>query len=512
MSLITLAEQLGALAAQANAHIHESDDNVTVSNLCADATLTIFATCLGLGWTCSAFDQEHTPTELDNIVEDFEPFRVTIQKPHRPDETLDVLTSVGLLQWLEKGHDAKQWRIAGLTRPLSTQLRIYTNWTIPEVASTATATATTVTVSPVTKSPRALVRESGALKIVPGDIRAWLLLEHSQFDLNEPSHKIWGAKAFDALVHTIANEIDAESNSLVFKGPPKLILQPPNANEMTIQNFGIDAFLHLQTAAHWVYENNREAEIKHSLLATEIARSGRDNGSADYYLKAYLPVALESAKIAYQMSLSDLGKDTLKSLGDLRKAITEETAKATDATRQTITAVSGALAVGVGLVAARLNTGINPWLISMVMLIATGYIGMIVYSGWSFISLQRELRREWQPKLYRFLPQDEYNKMVTIPAQKSEKAFKCSAVIGMGAVIIMFVGLSIFSFIGEPRQSSSGPIHSESERNDSQSTAFTHLNEQFNKVNAPSFASPSHKDWISPLSISAESGEIPVKQ
>ncbi len=508
MSLITLAEQLAALAAQASAHIHESDDNVTVSNLSADATLAIFATCLGLDWTCSAFDQEHTPTEPDNIVEDFEPFRVTIQKPHHPDETLDILTSVGLLQWLDKGHDASQWRIAGLSKPLSTQLRIYTDWTIPEVASTAT----TVTVSPVTKSPRALVRESGSLKVVPGDIRAWLLLDHSQFDLNEPSHKIWGSKAFDALVHALANEIDTESNSLIFKGPPKLILQPPNATENTIQNFGVDAFLSLQTAAHWVYENSREAEIKHSLLATEIARSGRDNGSADYYLKANLPVALEGAKIAYQMSLSEVGKDTLKSLGDLRKAITEETAKATDATRQTITAVSGALAVGVGLVAARLSTDINPWLISMVMLIATGYIGMMVYSGWSFISLQRELRRDWQPKLYRFLPQDEYKKMVAIPTQKTEKVFKCSAVIGMGAVIIMFVGLSIFSFISERRISPSTLINSELERSESQTTALTQMSERFKKRNAPSFASPSRKDWISPLSISAESGEVPAKQ
>lgn len=507
MFLITLAEQLGALAAQANAHIHEGDDNVTVSNLCADATLAIFATCLRLGWACSAFDQEHTPTEPDNIVEDFEPFRVTIQKPHHPDTTLDILTSAGLLQWLDKGHDAKHWRIAGLSKPLCTQLRIYTNWTTQEVTSTATS----LTVSPVTKSPRALVRESGSLQIVPGDIRSWLLLDYSQFDLDEPSHKIWGAKAFDALVHSLANEIDAESNSLVFKGPPKLILQPPNTTENTIQAFGIDAFLNLQAAANWVYENSREAEIKHSLLATEIARSGRDNGSADYYLKANLSVALESAKIAYQMSLSDLGKDTLKSLGDLRKAITEETAKATDATRQTITAVSGALAVGVGLVAARLSTNINPWLISMVMLIATGYIGMIVYSGWSFISLQRELRRDWQPKLYRFLPQDEYKKMVAIPTQKSERVFKCSAVIGMVAVVIMFLGLSTYSFLSEPTKSSSDQSHSESKRDESQTSSLIQLNERLKKLNAPSFANPPHKDWISPLSISAKPTEPPAK-
>lgn len=508
MSLITLANQLGVLAAQANAHVHESDDHVTVSNLSSEATLEILVNCLGLGWTCTAFDQEHTLTEPENIVKDFEPFRVTIQKPHRPDETLDILTLVGLSQWLEKGHGAKLWRIAGLTKPLATQARIFKSWIISDVESTASE----VTVFPVTKSPRALVRESGSSNVVPGDIRSWLLLDYTQFDLNEPSHKLWGAKAFDALVHTLANEVGAENNSLVFKGPPKLILQPSNPAADTIQDFGVDAFWYLQTAVHWVYENGREAEIKHSLLATEIARSGRDDGSICCYFKANLAVALESAKIAYQMSLSDLGKDTLKSLSDLRKAITEETAKATDATRQTVTAVSGALAVGVGLVAARLSTDINPWLISMVMLIATCYIGMIVYSGWSFISLQRKLRKDWQPKLYRFLPNDEYRKMVATPAKKSERVFKCSAIIGMGAVVVMFLGLSIFSFVGEPRVKSSEAINSQLKLNQNEISAIIQLNKWLKKISAPSCSSLSHRAWISPLSISTKSCDSPEKQ
>lgn len=520
MSLTTLAEQLDALAAQANAHTNESDENVTVSNLCADATLSILATCLELGWECSAFDEEQTLTEPSNIIEDFEPFRVTIRKPDHPENTLDILTSAGALQWLEKGHDASTWRIAGLTKPLLTQVRIYTDWTLPEAATettettetTAATAATAVTISPTTKSPRVLVRESGSLKIVPGDIRPWLVLDQSQLDLDEPFHKNWTIKAFVALAHTLANEIDLESHSLIFKGPPKLILQPPISTATTIQEFGIDAFLCLQTAANWVYENSREAEVKHSLLAMEIARSGRESGPAADYLKANLSTALESAKIAYQMSLSDLGKDTLKSLGDLRKAITEETAKATDATRQTITAVSGALAVGVGLVAARLSTDINPWLISMVMLIATGYIGMIAYSGWSFISLQRELRKDWQPKLYRFLPQDEYNKMVAAPAEKSEQVFKHSAMIGMGAVIAMFVGVSIFSFVSEPKVHASKPDYSDSKRTESKTAAVIQLNEQLQRLNVPiSRPSSLRKDWISPLPNPAESSKAQAK-
>lgn len=489
---------------QASAHINESDETVTVSNLRVDATLKILATCSELGWGYSVVDEEQTPTEPSNIVEDFEPFRVTIRKPDCPDETLDILTSVGLLHWLEKGHDAKHWRIAGLSKPLFTQVRIYTGWAPYE-------TITAVPIFPATKSPRALVRESGSSKVVPGDIRPWLLLDLSQFDLDEPLHEIWSIKAFDALVHTLANEIDPENHSLIFKGPPKLVLLPHQSTATTLQEFGIDAFLHLQTAAHWVYENSREAEVKHNLLAVEIARSGRENGPAADYLKANLPTALESAKIVYQMSLSDLAKDTLKSLGDLRKAITEETAKATDATRQTITAVSGALALGVGLVAARLSTDINPWLISMVMLIATGYIGMIVYSGWSFISLQRGLRRDWQPKLYRFLPQDEYNKMVAAPAEKSEQVFKYSAMIGMGAVIVMFVGVSIFGYLSEPKVIPE-PDHSESEKNKIEPAAALQLNEQLERliIQLPTRA-PVHKNWISPLPSSAESSEAPTK-
>jgi hypothetical protein len=507
LSLTTLAEQLDVLAAQANAHINEGEENITVSNLRADATLRVLATCLGLGWECSAFDEEQTPTEPSNIVEDFAPFRLTLRKPDHPEQTLDILTSVGLSQWLEKGHEATRWRIAGLSKPLFTQVRQYSGWALPAVNSAAAAT-----IAPVTKSPRALVKESGALKIVPGDIRPWLLLDQALFDLNEPFHKLWAMKAFDALVHTLANEIDPVNHSLIFKGPPKLILQPLQSTAITIQEFGVDAFLQLQKAAHWVYENTREAEVKHSLLAMEIARSGRENGPAADYLKANLPTSLESAKIAYQMSLSELGKDTLKSLGDLRKAITEETAKATDATRQTITAVSGALAVGVGLVAARLSTTINPWLISMVMLIATGYIGMIVYSGWSFISLQRGLRKDWQPKLYRFLPQDEYNKMVAAPAKKSEQVFTYSAAIGLGAVIAMFVGVSIFSFVSEPKVNPAKADLSESKKTDIQAGGVIQLNEPLRGLHVPPSARlPFRQDWISPLSITAKSSGVPAR-
>lgn len=439
------------LAEHHGAHITESDQSVSVSNLSADSTLRIILECSRLSWSCIAFDDAQTPTNPSDINQDFEPFRVTIQKPTDNNEIFYILTAVGFRDWLDRGHQATCWQIARLTKPLVTQGRLYSCWEGPS----------TFTASPTTKSPWSLVKESGAARIVPRDIRHWLLIDDTQPDFSDPLQVFWSAKAVDALALSLANEIDPVTLSLIFKGPPKLLLEKRETTSTEIQRFGEESFATLQIAAHWVYEDSRQAEIKHSLLATEIARSGRDGSSCIEYLKANLTTALESAKIAYQMSLSELTKDTLKSLGDLRKAITEETAKATDATRQTVTAVSGALAVSIGLVAARLSTNIDPWLIAVVMLVITGYIGMIIYSGWGFIRLQRQLRKEWQPKLYRFLPEDEYKKMVTDPAEEAEQVFKYSAIAGFVAVSVISLGISVFSFVSQPLAKAPDANHSQ---------------------------------------------------
>lgn len=93
-------------------------------------------------------------------------------------------------------------------------------------------------------------------------------------------------------------------------------------------------------------------------MANDIARSAGGNGDDLQVLLNNLSDSLEGAKVAYQVSLSDLGRDMLKTLADLRKAVTEETAKVTDATRQLVTSVSGALAIGRRL---KLNAPFSRW-------------------------------------------------------------------------------------------------------------------------------------------------------
>jgi len=190
----------------------------------------------------------------------------------------------------------------------------------------------------------------------------------------------------------------------------------------------------------------REAETKHILLSSEVARSGLADGEVVSYFCEHLEAALESAKIAYQMAISDIAKDTLKSLGDLRKAVTDETSKATDATRQAVTAIATALTVGLGIVAARLSVQINPYLITAAVLVAFAYTLISVFSGWKFIRIQHTLREEWQPKLYRFLAAAEFDKMVRQPIARAERVFNMVAVVGLAVLLSMVIAVSYFAF------------------------------------------------------------------
>lgn len=471
--------------------MNEGDEHLIVSNLTAQATLHILGLCRDLQWECSAVDEEQNFTELSSIVEDFAPFKAFIRKPERSDGALSILTLSGFSAFLDRGHTAPCWRIARLSKPLTTHAHHFTDWSSESSFITASET----------KSPKSIVREVGSSKSVPSDIRPWLLTNISELDLEFLYHAVWSVKAFGALICAIPNEIDPGSSSLIFKGPPKLTLERPSVTVELISDFGLESFAELQNAVAWCYENFRDAEIKHGLLAIEIARSGRSDGRVQDYLKANLETALESAKIAYQMSISDIAKDTLKSLTDLRKAITEDTAKTTDATRQTITAITGAFAVAIGLVAARLSTTINAWLILTVLGVAIAYVGMIVYSGWSFIRLQRNLRADWQAKLYRFLPSVEYEKMVAAPARIAESTFRNTAITGVIAFILMCVGVAIFGFVEE------SSILTSSAENDEVKVVGKKVNaaNTVNDLQRSSFVFPSHYPfrsvWLSPLAV-----------
>ncbi|RBH44825.1 hypothetical protein C3F00_038050, partial [Pseudomonas sp. MWU13-2860] len=64
-----------------------------------------------------------------------------------------------------------------------------------------------------------------------------------------------------------------------------------------------------------------------------------------------------------------------------------------------------------------------------------------------FINIQRQLRRDWQSKLYRFLSESEYKKMVGDPIEQAESFFyriSCQGLTILGAAAL---GIAVFAFV-----------------------------------------------------------------
>lgn len=410
--MILLAELLDRLNAN-EAFIKESEKDISVSNLAVNAAINIINMCKNLKWEFELFDSAGTSWEEDTLVGEFAPYRLLIRKPSTTGEALVLLTNTGFSEYLRVGHTAEIWKIARLRQQIVTHGKIFQPWSETALFQP----------SKKAKSPHSLVREFGSERVAPKDIRPWLLREDISVLIDDEAVKVWANASLLALLNSLADEIDSVDNKWKFKGPPKLSISMPTEDNNLAIKVGVERFHDLQRTANWVFENERETELRHSLLANDIARSAGGNGDDIQSLFNNLSASLEGAKVAYQVSLSDLGRDTLKMLADLRKAVTEETAKVTDYTRQLVTSVAGALAISLGLIAVRINAAASYYLIVAVMVIVAAYVGMVIYSGYDFIKLQRQLRSDWQPRLYRFLPSSEYENMVSKPSAQAERTF-----------------------------------------------------------------------------------------
>src|SRR3546814_5084282 len=105
----------------------------------------------------------------------------------------------------------------------------------------------------VTKSPLDVVREASEARLVPADIRKWLLR-------GDVTNALWRDKAFQtfatvsapALVRSLASEVVGQG-AVVFSGPPRLNIALPK-NDL-VQELDLEGYRNLQAAVSWVYED-----------------------------------------------------------------------------------------------------------------------------------------------------------------------------------------------------------------------------------------------------------------
>lgn len=425
--MILLAEFIDRLVDGSEAFIAETEMAATVSGLSAANSAALIALCNDSGWAISVFDSAGSEWLLDEKPDqDFAPFRISIQKPAPPEDTLQLISNHSLARWLQQGHDASQWHIARLSTSLCTQTRSFQPW----------GSAPIPVYAPTAKSPRRLVREFGGARKVPDDIRPWLAqpLDEDQWAI--AAVQVWAREAAYSMVYCLPDEIDSDDSSLKFQGPPRMTLRAMTEDDPPLD---LVTFNDLQVALKWVFDNERETEMRHILLATELARSSTAPRDVAAFLKDHLVDAWQCAQIAYKMTLANTCRDTLKTLGDLRKTVTDETAKLSDLSRHLAAAIAGALATGLGLIAARVATNAPVGFILAIMVVIGIYVLQVILSGSQFIRLQRTLRKEWHSKLYRFLPSNEYTKMVTNPVRRAECSFYWTAILGGASVLILLI-------------------------------------------------------------------------
>lgn len=433
-SLRTLASELDKLV-EGGVFVHEGADTIIVSELSAKAARQVSRSLAAAAWHGLIFDGAGTETALDDITDDFGPYRISAQKPVRQEGEVLLLTASGFHDWLVGSRYAKTVMVVGLETEIATEETKF----LP-----AEAESFSFDVIPL-RSPRMLVREYGAERIVPHSIGRWLLSDPKTWHDDDLRFRLWAEHAFRAILPSLSNEIDQNTGAYIFKGPPRLTLSKPEAVVNICIDLGRQGFGDLQAAARWVYELEREVETRHTLLATEIARTGSQADTIKC-VKENIGFALEGAKIVYQMSLAKVSADNLKALADLRKAVTDETAKITDATRQVVTAVASALAIGIGLITARVVANAPSPLIVAVMTIVCAYIFVVIYSGHKFAALQRDLRDMWRNQLYRFLSEDDYGKMVVKPGRDADHVLRVVSCVGGGAVALTFFVAIIVAF------------------------------------------------------------------
>lgn len=422
-----LGRTLDGWAAQRRVILTESDKSVVVGGLSAVDAMKLVRAAAQHALPIVIEDATAAVVGPGDVAAEFEPFKVSLDKPAKPANFSAVLTDTAFRDWLSRPPESNVLWSAQLSEAFETQNVRFAPW--------GDTSAFEPTQQPSTA--RKVVRESGSVSVVPGDLRSWLLNEGSEPPWDDTA-KIWIDIAAQSLFRSLCNEVEADG-VVMFRGPPVVRY---SANRLASAVMTAAGFAALQAASRWVFQTDREVETRHGLLTAELARTNVGSSDAALLFEVGSAPALEGAKIALQLGLHKLSLDSLKALADLRKAVADETAKLSDATRQLATAVAGALFAGIGIITARLTMAINGPIVAAAILILgvvlCAYVAAVIVSGVQFVGIQRDLRSQWRERLYRFLPEAEYEAMVSKPAAKSERAFKTAAVIsGILAALLL---------------------------------------------------------------------------
>lgn len=403
-----LATFVDNLVSSNSGRIAEKDlPAVRVFELDIDSLQTLASLLSTAGYSYEIVDAAEQVLERDSLDAGVGPFALNFMKPVREHEAWFVSTAAFEV-WLSCPGVVDAVRVAACSFAFSTESFRVTGWGEDSTKQSARER----------KSPRRVVRDSSGRGLVPADLRPFLLADDSNASFGDAVYEAWRAYAASKLLLAIATEVLSD-NRVEFVGPPRLNI--PNFDPTKSPEL-VDWFELVQEAARWIYDDDREVDLRHRLFSQEFARLAYGLASIGDAMTRSGAAALEGAKITYSFHVHEISKDALKSLSDLRKAVSEDTQKMFESVRQVALSAAGALFYVIGLVAARLSSApMDAVVFDVLLMVGMIYSGGIVSVNYHVIVLQRELRSVWRSKIYRYLTDEEYAQMVQDPNVRAER-------------------------------------------------------------------------------------------
>jgi hypothetical protein len=271
--------------------------------------------------------------------------------------------------------------------------------------------------------PRRLVRDQSYEK-TPEDLALWLLTEPAT---DSPVSKIWKTTAMRALIYAIPSEVRKVEGDLhiVFKGPRSTPILVENEDDVDTSLFDL-----ISKTAQWLYSPGRDSEVKFTFLNYHLSLDWSEGTSWPRGLAKVLESSLASARDAYAYHLHGQAADSLKTMSDLRRSLQDDVAKVQQATRELLTALWRDFAVAGVVLALRspsakdvLSSGALQAVTLGAALLLTLSLLVTFGTALRFNSLAKQSRDEWRKKIYAFVPEDDWKRLVEKPLGAGRTVF-----------------------------------------------------------------------------------------
>lgn len=363
--------------------------------------------CLG------AADGDHVDQDL----------RIQVRKARSP-TTVFCITEDGVSAvFADHGAIAavRQVWVAGDFAPFKTESCQVAPW---EADATLIPTTVEETRAP---DPRRLVKDFVGNR-VPKSVFPYLLA--SEAPTTSEVFERWRDLSVVRMLNSLVNEVqstDLEQVVITGTRPRKIKydLKPPYSEAL---------FAAATAATRWIYASGRDVDTRFALFTYELSREWPDTLSLKEGFEAKGESALEAASTAFRAHVQETSKDMLKSLGDLRKTLSEEVTKVVAQTRELMTTmwrdfmVAATSFLGRVVLLGSDKPLSNPWpleflLIGTALFLCFSLI-LSLKTNAKFMAISDASRVEWRKKLYGFMSVDDFQKLSDEPINQAVREYK----------------------------------------------------------------------------------------